>query len=226
MKNIKITLLIIGSIITTQLFSISDYDLLGVKSNATKDEINKAYRAKALKVHPDRCPESEKKECQKKFIELTDAKERLLAKLEAPKTAPKIETTFPASKPLGTSIWDFEFKNKEKYPVYITVKNNGRTILNNYKVNAATGSSEKNMGYVRTTGLVLNQPTTIFISPVNNLLVDVSNYETSGKNNETIYVSWENQILRPQTGKGIFDKTTQSGLTLKNNVKTLKKISK
>lgn len=35
---------------------------------------------------------------------------------------------------------------------------------------------------------------------------------------KTIYVAWENQQLRPQKGRGIFQRETQSGWSLANNV--------
>ena len=51
------------------------YDILGIAPDASQDEIKKAYRAKAVKYHPDKNPDDRKAE--KIFIENTEAYETL-----------------------------------------------------------------------------------------------------------------------------------------------------
>src|SRR4030095_11571020 len=51
------------------------YKILGVEKNATADEIKKAYRKLAVKLHPDLNPND--KEAQKKFQEINEANEVL-----------------------------------------------------------------------------------------------------------------------------------------------------
>ncbi len=51
------------------------YEILGVTRNSSEDEIKKAYRKLALKYHPDRVAEADKKESSEKFKEATEAYE-------------------------------------------------------------------------------------------------------------------------------------------------------
>ncbi len=49
------------------------YEILGVKKNASLDEIKRAYREMALRHHPDRVPHEQKKEAEEKFKEISEA---------------------------------------------------------------------------------------------------------------------------------------------------------
>ncbi len=49
------------------------YEILGVAKGADAAEIKKAYRSMALKFHPDRVPEPEKKEAEERFKEISEA---------------------------------------------------------------------------------------------------------------------------------------------------------
>ena len=49
------------------------YEILGVSNRANVDEIKKAYRTLALKFHPDRVPQEQKKGAEEKFKEISEA---------------------------------------------------------------------------------------------------------------------------------------------------------
>lgn len=49
------------------------YEILGVPKTSSLADIKKAYRSLALKYHPDRVGESEKKEAEEKFKEISEA---------------------------------------------------------------------------------------------------------------------------------------------------------
>lgn len=49
------------------------YEILGIAKGAGIPEVKKAYRSLALKYHPDRVPEEQKKEAEAKFKEISEA---------------------------------------------------------------------------------------------------------------------------------------------------------
>ncbi|MGC1879094.1 MAG: molecular chaperone DnaJ [Rhabdochlamydiaceae bacterium] len=49
------------------------YEILGVSKDATLEQIRNAYRQAALRHHPDRVPEAEKKAAEEKFKEISEA---------------------------------------------------------------------------------------------------------------------------------------------------------
>ena len=49
------------------------YEILGVKKSSNLDEIKKAYRELALRFHPDRVAQDQKKEAEEKFKEISEA---------------------------------------------------------------------------------------------------------------------------------------------------------
>jgi molecular chaperone DnaJ len=49
------------------------YEILGISKSASLDEIKRAYREAALKHHPDRAPEAEKKVAEERFKEISEA---------------------------------------------------------------------------------------------------------------------------------------------------------
>ncbi|PWA83308.1 hypothetical protein CTI12_AA172760 [Artemisia annua] len=54
------------------------YQVLSLESpNVSFEELKKAYRARALQLHPDVCPSSIRDECTKQFVELHKAYEVL-----------------------------------------------------------------------------------------------------------------------------------------------------
>lgn len=49
------------------------YEILGIKRSASLEDIKKAYRELALRFHPDRVPEGEKRAAEEKFKEISEA---------------------------------------------------------------------------------------------------------------------------------------------------------
>lgn len=53
------------------------HDILGIRPDATQDEIKRAFRERALECHPDRAEEGRKKEAQEEFVRVREAFEVL-----------------------------------------------------------------------------------------------------------------------------------------------------
>ena len=51
--------------------------LLELNEEASIEEVKIAYRRLAQKYHPDKCSEKQKKTCEKKFREITEAKNEI-----------------------------------------------------------------------------------------------------------------------------------------------------
>lgn len=65
------------------------YQILGLKSDASEEEIKKAYRKKALKIHPDRNPAPNAEE---QFVELHEAYTFLTFSVKQPSPKPKTQS--------------------------------------------------------------------------------------------------------------------------------------
>jgi DnaJ-class molecular chaperone len=52
--------------------------VLGLQDYASLDEIKESYRQLSLKYHPDKCKEEDKKDCEKIFKEINQARDILV----------------------------------------------------------------------------------------------------------------------------------------------------
>ncbi len=140
-----------------------------------------------------------------------------------------IQDTFLA-KPADANIWFFEFKNKTKEPLFLTIVCEGSSnysIMDEFKVAASTGSSEKNHGYLRLAKTVFKILTDerpgegiCYLLIRNEKNTFEKAWKLSSVGNKTqfnweegrIYLTYEKGALRIQEGsRG----KTQSGLALK-----------
>src|SRR5690349_20254168 len=81
------------------------YDILGVKKNATDDEIKKAYRNLAKKFHPDK--NKGNKEAENKFKEISEAYAVLSDKEKRQQYDRLGREAFSGSNPFGAGGFDF-----------------------------------------------------------------------------------------------------------------------
>ena len=125
------------------------------------------------------------------------------------------ENKMKASKIEGIT-WNFEFKNKEKKAFQLSLKNGKTIILDRYAIQPSKGSAEKDHFYLRLSDLDLHKPVYIAIFYPDKKGTD-HGFLIQGKG-KTEFLTYENGSLRPQSGTGVFNKETQSGLNLKNNI--------
>jgi len=86
------------------------YEILGVDKNATEGEIKKEYRKLALKYHPDRAPESKKKEYEEKFKEISQAY-RVLSDKEKRVQYDQYGQAFEGGSPFGQGFSQQDFRS-------------------------------------------------------------------------------------------------------------------
>ncbi len=85
------------------------YEVLGIAQGASEQEIKKAYRKLALKYHPDRAPQSKKKEYEEKFKEISQAY-RILSDKEKKAQYDQYGQTFEET-PFGQSFNQQDFRS-------------------------------------------------------------------------------------------------------------------
>lgn len=73
MKKVTIRCILLIFIFQNVLGNPEWYTVLGINRNASMDEIKKSYKTKLIKMHPDRFPDSEKKQMEEKFKQVQEA---------------------------------------------------------------------------------------------------------------------------------------------------------
>ena len=145
--------------------------------------------------------------------------------------------TFLAS-PMDAEHWFFEFKNKTKEPLFLTIiceESSNYSVIDDIKISASTGSSEKNHGYLRLTErpfkplidapragegrcyLLINNEKNTFVKAWRLSPTQIKGTQTHWETCR-IYLTYEKGTLRIQEGTstGIVSsaKKTQSGLEI------------
>lgn len=133
-----------------------------------------------------------------------------------PNAKPFVVDASSKIQPSSNVPWNFEFKNKDNIELFVTVQNGTRIAVYEHPVYAAKGSRESDYSYLRISGLNLALPIIVTVSTHYDAVQSFAINPTW----KTIYVSYEGRSLRAQKGTGFFNKTTQSGLNLKNNITT------
>lgn len=123
-----------------------------------------------------------------------------------------------AKAPEGWS-WNFEIKNKDKKNLYVTLQNGNKVILFRQELAASKGNKESDHGYLRLPDLNLGLPILITIEIGEPEGAAQGYMIERGAKERTVFVTYEKGNLRAQSGTGFFSKDTQSGLSLKKNIR-------
>jgi len=77
-KRLVLVFIVLAAVCLEAMAARKDfYSILGVKRNATEQEIKKAFRKLSKKFHPDRVAEKDKKMAQEKFADISEAYQTL-----------------------------------------------------------------------------------------------------------------------------------------------------
>lgn len=90
---------------------MNDYEILGITLDATKEDIKKAYRKKAMELHPDKGGDEEK------FKELQKAYENLMNE-----SAPTFNIVWTTNQPKQSYIYAYMEPDGRKTTIYTTNK--------------------------------------------------------------------------------------------------------
>lgn len=150
-----------------------------------------------------------------------------------------VENTVKASKP--TSMWNFEIENKTDQPLYVQLFNDtSKEALLPAGKGTVSAKSSINNGYLRAAGINPRQKITMYvwwkkedrdvgrqvdlgkrISPQDREHYRANRSYTFAEDPErtSLFFTWDKgePKLYPSKGKGIFSKSTNSGLPIKNN---------
>ncbi|KAI9741384.1 MAG: hypothetical protein M1834_003101 [Cirrosporium novae-zelandiae] len=116
--------------------SIDPYQILGIESTATADEVKKAYRKQALKYHPDKAKTEDKDEAHKQFQNIAFA----YAILSDERRRRRYDTTGNTAESLDLDDDDFNWIDffREQYSKVVT-----EAALDNMKNNYQGSEEEK-----------------------------------------------------------------------------------
>lgn len=236
----KIFIFVIVGIISGYNMSYAEthYEVLGISQDATPDEIKSAYRKASLKWHPDKNPSPDAtamfQRIGEAYTTLSDPSARstydwvLKSKQREAEAGQKgkkqqqqyagrgelvIEQSAQPSKPIER--FNFEIMNKASNPIFVTIQNDGKTLVENRQVAGSRGSAGT-YGYLRLSGINTTKPTILIVR----YLDDARIYTVDTDQGETIFLTWDkNNFPRPQTGPlfGLLGQT-ESGLSLGDNI--------